>query len=60
MVAKSTKPISLDASWIEQRIYREGEKRIPRQAHKEVVPDHDQTIDFVRKDAMPVDESLIE
>jgi hypothetical protein len=53
-VRKSTTPLSLDAAWTEQRIYRTGAKMIPRQAHKDVVPDHDMTVDFTRADGKPV------
>ena len=55
VVAKSTNPISLDADWVEQRIYRNGQKMIPRQAHKDIIPDHTMTVDFTKSDAKPVD-----
>lgn len=55
VVAKSTKPISLDADWVEQRVYRTGPKMIPRQAHKDVVPDHTMTVDFKASDGKPVE-----
>ena len=56
VVAKSTTPIALDAAWTEQRVNRTGdEKLIPRQAHKDIVPDHDMTVDFTRADAKPVE-----
>ena len=54
LVRKSTTAISLDANWTEQRIYKTGPKMIPRQAHKDVVPDHDMTVDFTTADAKPV------
>src|ERR1041385_7984586 len=53
---KSTTPIAIDTQWTEQRIYREGARMIPQQAHKDVIPDRDKTVDFTRKDAKPITE----
>ena len=57
IVKKSTQPFELETQWVEQRIYRSGQRMVPRQARKTIVPDHQQTIDFTRKDAVPVPES---
>ena len=59
-VRKSSKPISLDADWTEQRVYRTGAKMVPRQAHKDVVPDHTMTVDFTRADGLPVQMDKVE
>jgi hypothetical protein len=56
MVAKSTKPIDIDTEWTEQRIYRKGQRMIPRHAHKVVIPDDSKTVDFKARDADPVHE----
>jgi hypothetical protein len=50
LVSKSKDPITLQADWVEQRVYQAGRRQVPRTATKTVVPDHDQTIDFTRKD----------
>lgn len=50
VVSKSKNPITLQADWVEQRIYPTGPRRVPRTVTKTVVPDHDQTIDFTRRD----------
>jgi len=50
VVSKSKNPITLQADWVEQRIYATGPRQIPRTATRTVVPDHDQTIDFTRRD----------
>lgn len=50
VVSKSNNPITLQADWVEQRIYPTGPRNVPRTATKTVVPDHDQTIDFTRRD----------
>src|SRR5438445_1995110 len=55
LVPKSATPISLDADWVEQRMYRTGAKMVPRQAHKDVVPDRSMTVDFTRSDAKPLE-----
>ena len=61
VVKKSTQPISLDTTWVEQRIYQKhGEQLLPREAHKDIVPDHDQTVDFTHKDAKPIPEPTFE
>jgi hypothetical protein len=56
VVPRSTKPIRIDADWIDQRIYKAGERLLARHAMKEVIPDRSQTIDITRKDADPVKE----
>ncbi|HUS30193.1 MAG TPA: hypothetical protein VMZ53_16915 [Kofleriaceae bacterium] len=61
VVPKSTKPISLDATWTEQRIYKKGgEQMVPREAHKDVVPDRTQAVDFSRRDGKPVPPPMVE
>jgi hypothetical protein len=54
IVAKSTKPIALDAEWVEQRVYRDHTAMVPRQAHKDIVPDRSMTVDFKKSDAKPL------
>jgi len=56
VVPRGTQPIRIDADWIDQRIYKAGEKLLPRHATKYVIPDRSQTIDISRKDAEPVTE----
>jgi len=53
-VTKSTQPFDIDTEWVEQRIYRTGERMVPRHAHKSVVPDDNKTVDFSAKDGDPV------
>lgn len=50
VVTASKTPITLQADWVEQRLYPTGARKIPRTVTKTVVPDHDQTIDFKRTD----------
>ena len=55
IVPKATDPISLDAEWTEQRVYRNKALMVPRQAHKDVVPDRSMTVDFKASDGKPVE-----
>jgi hypothetical protein len=53
-VPKTNQPFDIDTEWTEQRIYRTGQRMVPRHAHKAVVPDDNKTVDFTAKDGDPV------